>query len=63
VLDGSSLEVKADTVVLSTGHLSEGALHAELEGSVERLHRVGDCLAPRDVGMAIYTAEELGRAL
>ena len=62
-LDGSPLELATDTVVLSTGATSDGAAFAGLDGVVEHLHRVGDCVAPRDVGMAIYTAEELGRAL
>jgi 2,4-dienoyl-CoA reductase-like NADH-dependent reductase (Old Yellow Enzyme family)/thioredoxin reductase len=63
VLDGSTLELDADTVVLSTGRTADGAVFAGLGQSVKRLHHVGDCVAPRDVGMAIYTAEELGRTL
>jgi 2,4-dienoyl-CoA reductase-like NADH-dependent reductase (Old Yellow Enzyme family)/thioredoxin reductase len=63
VLEGSSLDVQAETVVLSMGRDSAGAPLASLNGNVPRLHRVGDCVAPRDVGMAIYTGEELGRAL
>lgn len=63
VLEGSELDVMADTVVLSTGRTAAGAAFPELDGLFPRLHRVGDCVAPRDVGLAIYTAEELGRVL
>jgi 2,4-dienoyl-CoA reductase-like NADH-dependent reductase (Old Yellow Enzyme family)/thioredoxin reductase len=62
-LDGSSLELQADTVVISAGATADGAAFLGLDSVVPHLHRVGDCVAPRDVGMAIYTAEELGRAL
>lgn len=62
-LDGSSLGLEADTVVVSAGATADGAAFAGLDDVVPHLHRVGDCVAPRDVGMAIYTAEELGRAL
>jgi 2,4-dienoyl-CoA reductase-like NADH-dependent reductase (Old Yellow Enzyme family)/thioredoxin reductase len=62
-LDGDPLELRADTVVLATGWVSDTSAFAGLDGVVDRLYRVGDCVAPRDVGMAIYTAEELGREI
>ena len=62
VLEGSELALTADTVVVSTGYAAPYGPAPE-NGSPARVHRVGDCVAPRDVGMAIYTAEELGRAL
>ncbi|HEY5333382.1 MAG TPA: FAD-dependent oxidoreductase, partial [Solirubrobacterales bacterium] len=63
VLSGDPVELEADTVVLATGWVSDGTDFDGLDRIVESLHRVGDCVAPRDVGMAIYTAEELGRAI
>ncbi len=62
VLEGSELALTADTVVVSTGYAAPFGPAPE-NGAPARVHRVGDCVAPRDVGMAIYTTKELGRAL
>jgi len=62
-LSGDPLELEADTVILATGWASDTTAFQGLEGVVDRLHRVGDSVAPRDVGMAIFTAEELGRSI
>lgn len=64
-LGGHEREIVADAVVLTTGRLPDDSLYRSLAaaGANGNLHRAGDCLAPRDVGMAIYTAEEIGRSL
>jgi len=43
-----------DTLVLATGPKANDALYFELKGTVENLHRIGDCLAPRKLDHAIY---------
>lgn len=43
-----------DTLVLATGPRANDALYHELKGTVESLHRIGDCLAPRKLDHAIY---------
>jgi 2,4-dienoyl-CoA reductase-like NADH-dependent reductase (Old Yellow Enzyme family)/thioredoxin reductase len=63
VLEGTELTIEADTIILATGTVSDRSAFAGLDETVDRLHLVGDCVAPRDVGMAIYTAEQLGRSL
>lgn len=43
-----------DTLVLATGPRADDALYFQLKGTVEKLHRIGDCLAPRKLDHAIY---------
>jgi hypothetical protein len=52
-----------DTVVLATGQKSNDELYFALKGTVENLHRIGDCLAPRKLDHAIYEGELAGREL
>jgi thioredoxin reductase len=50
-------------VVAAVGWVADDDLYLALRQRSDRVRRAGDCVAPRDVGMAIYSAEELGRAL
>jgi 2,4-dienoyl-CoA reductase-like NADH-dependent reductase (Old Yellow Enzyme family) len=50
-----------DFVVLGTKPRAEDALYRALKGRVERLHRIGDCLAPRRLDHAIFEGELAGR--
>ena len=43
-----------DNYVLITGHVANDALYHSLDIDAEKLHRVGDCLAPRRIEHAIY---------
>ncbi len=52
-----------DTVVLATGPVANDGLYLALKGQVERVHRIGDCLAPRKLDHAIYEGELAGREL
>ena len=52
-----------DTVVLVAGQKANDELYFALKGSVENLHRIGDCLAPRKLDHAIYEGELAGREL
>ena len=52
-----------DTVVLATGPKANDELYFALKGTVENLHRIGDCLAPRKLDHAIYEGELAGREL
>jgi len=53
----------ADSVVLSMGNQVNDELYFALKGNVNELHRVGDCVAPRKVDMAILEGHSLGRTL
>jgi mycofactocin system FadH/OYE family oxidoreductase 2 len=50
-----------DTVVLATGAKANEELYFALRGTIENLHRIGDCLAPRKLDHAIYEGELAGR--
>ena len=52
-----------DTVVLATGQKANDELYFALKGTVENLHRIGDCVAPRKLDHAIYEGELAGREL
>ena len=52
-----------DTVVLITGRVADDTLYKELKGEVERLYRIGDCVAPRSLDHAIYEGFVAGREL
>ena len=51
------------TVVLDMGNEVEDKLYRQLKGRVKELYRVGDCVAPRGIGMAILEGEKVGKAL
>ncbi len=53
----------ADSVVVSMGNQVNDELYFALKGKVLELHRVGDCVAPRKVDMAILEGHALGRTL
>ena len=52
-----------DSVVLAIGQEVDDALYRALKGRVKELHRIGDCLAPRKVDMAIWDGHKLGREI
>ena len=52
-----------DTIVLDMGNEVVDDLYRSLKGRVKELIRVGDCVAPRNIGMAIYEGHRAGEAL
>ena len=52
-----------DTVVLAMGQQVEDRLYFDLKGQVRELYRIGDCVAPRKVDMAIWEGHKLGREI
>ena len=52
-----------DTVVLAAGNRVEDGLYFALKGKVKELYRIGDCLAPRKIDMAILEGNRVGRLL
>jgi mycofactocin system FadH/OYE family oxidoreductase 2 len=52
-----------DTVVLDMGQLPMTDLYFKLKNSVKELCRVGDCVAPRNIEMAIFEGRKAGEAL
>ena len=52
-----------DSIVLAMGQEVDDDLYFALKGKVKELHRIGDCVAPRKVDMAIWEGHEVGRTI
>jgi NADPH-dependent glutamate synthase beta subunit-like oxidoreductase len=52
-----------DTVVYAMGSRAEDGLYKALKGKVKELYRIGDCVAPRKIDMAILEGEKVGRMI
>ena len=52
-----------DSVVYAMGNKAEDTLYKELKGKMKELYRVGDCVAPRKIDMAILEGEKVGRVI
>ena len=52
-----------DSVVLAMGSRAEDSLYKSLKGTVEELYRIGDCVAPRRIDMAILEGENVARMI
>ncbi len=52
-----------DTVVLAAGGQADDLLYRSLEGRIDELYAVGDCLQPRDVEAAVYEGHKAGRTV
>jgi len=55
--------IDAATVVMVTARAAAEDLYLALRGKVDELHRVGDCVAPGDIGTAMLAAHRLGREI
>jgi mycofactocin system FadH/OYE family oxidoreductase 2 len=52
-----------DSVVLAVQQEVEDRLYKTLKGKVSELYRIGDCVAPRKVDMAIWEGHKVGREI
>lgn len=52
-----------DSVVMAMGQDVDDDLYFSLKGKVKELHRIGDCVAPRKVDMAIWEGHQVGRTI
>jgi mycofactocin system FadH/OYE family oxidoreductase 2 len=50
-----------DTIVTAMGNETDAGLYFALKGRVKELHRIGDCVAPRKIDMAIHEGYMAGR--
>jgi dimethylamine/trimethylamine dehydrogenase len=57
------LEIEADAVVLVTQRVSRDQLYHELDGTLPRVYRVGDCVAPRILAETIFDGHRLAREI
>jgi mycofactocin system FadH/OYE family oxidoreductase 2 len=52
-----------DSIVLAMGQQVDDDLYMILKGKVAELYRIGDCVAPRRVDMAIWEGHKVGREI
>ena len=52
-----------DSIVLAMGNRVEDGLYTALKGRVKELYRIGDCVAPRKIDMAIHEGNKVGRMI
>jgi hypothetical protein len=52
-----------ETIVLDMGNFPLDSLYFQLKGRVKELHRVGDCVAPRGIDMAVLEGRRVGESL
>jgi mycofactocin system FadH/OYE family oxidoreductase 2 len=52
-----------DSVVYAMGNRVEDGLYKVLKGRVKELYRIGDCVAPRKIDMAILEGDKVGRLI
>jgi mycofactocin system FadH/OYE family oxidoreductase 2 len=52
-----------DTVVYAMGSRADDALYRALKGKVRELYRVGDCVAPRKIDMAVLEGDKVARMI
>lgn len=52
-----------DSLVLAMGQQVDDDLYMSLKGKVPELYRIGDCVSPRKVDMAIWEGHKIGREI
>jgi hypothetical protein len=52
-----------DTIILDMGNIAQDQLYKQLKGKNRELHRIGDCVAPRGIDMAIIEGRRVGEKL
>ena len=52
-----------DSLVLAMGQQVDDDLYMSLKGKVPELYRIGDCVSPRRVDMAIWEGHKIGREI
>ena len=52
-----------DSLVLAMGQQVDDDLYMSLKGKVSELYRIGDCVSPRRVDMAIWEGHKIGREI
>ena len=64
VYTGDRLEyADYDTIVVDAGFAPEDGLYHQSQGLVADIYRIGDCVAPRTIEMAIFEGRRLGETL
>jgi dimethylamine/trimethylamine dehydrogenase len=60
---GNPAEMAADGIVLVTQRVSDDSLYHQLDGTLPRLFRIGDCVAPRLLAETIFDGHRMAREI
>ena len=60
---GEPFTIAADAVVLVTQRVSRDRLYHELDGTLPRVHRIGDCVAPRILAEVVFDGHRMAREI
>ncbi|NQU62944.1 MAG: hypothetical protein HQ517_01475, partial [SAR324 cluster bacterium] len=52
-----------EPVILDMGNRVDDQLYQQLKKQVKELYRIGDCVAPRGIEMAIYEGRKVGERI
>jgi thioredoxin reductase len=52
-----------DNTVTDMGYQANDRLYKELKGEINELYRAGDCVSPRNIGMAVFEGRRAGEKL
>lgn len=52
-----------DSIILAMGNRVEDSLYMALKGKIKELYRIGDCVAPRKIDMAILEGDKVGKMI
>ena len=63
ITDDAVLFEDTETLVLAYGHQGELALYEALEGKLEAVHAIGDCLSPRTAEEAVLEGLKVGAVI
>jgi pyruvate/2-oxoglutarate dehydrogenase complex dihydrolipoamide dehydrogenase (E3) component len=63
IIFGETVLLKADTIVIAIGSVSNNLLYKELKGLVPELHIIGDSLEPRNSLTAIHEGFKVGNLI
>jgi hypothetical protein len=58
---GTPAEIATDGIVLVTQRVSDDSLYHRLDGTLPRLFRIGDCVAPRLLAESIFDGHRMAR--
>ncbi|MDO8568371.1 MAG: FAD-dependent oxidoreductase [Dehalococcoidales bacterium] len=61
--EGKRQTFVADTIVIAAGAVSDARLAKTIQGKVDEIHLIGDCVEPRRIIEAIYEGARLGREI
>jgi mycofactocin system FadH/OYE family oxidoreductase 2 len=59
----SGIFADCDTIVTAMGNRAQAELYFALKGRVKELYRIGDCVSPRKIDMAIHEGWMVGRRI